>query len=373
MKSPEEITRDVQEDLKRRFGNGGDNNETRIVVDRAIAKAKPLALSFFADCGETVSKPWLMKGVIAKGETSSWIGPPFGGKSVGLTDLGVHVADGADWRGYRCKAKSGVLIFALERADLTDRRLKGYKQRGKHDLPIAVAGQVLNLMEPVCVEIMLATIRAAEERFGCDVGLIIIDTYAKGIAAGGGDEDKARDQNRVLVNLRRLHELAAVHIAIIGHTGKDEKRGARGSNAHAADTDVMMQLTVEGDVRIIEVTNANDQPHGELTRFKIETPVLEVDEDGDEITTAIVSEEVLEVVATKSEARLTKNQQTMFSILHDVGSAGLTSEEWNQRLREVGIGNRRKADIYDARASLKAKGLIRQYGDRWTAQRELSP
>src|SRR4029079_9653528 len=164
-----------------------------------------------------------MKGVIAKGETSSQIGPPGAGKSVGLTDLAVHLADAADWRGYRCKGKSGVLIFAFERADLTKRRLTAYaKQRGKHDLPIAVAGQILNLMDPTCVEIMLATIRAAEQDFGCDLGLIIIDTYAKGIAAGGGDEDKARDQNRVLVNLRRLHELATLHTAIIGHTGKDE-------------------------------------------------------------------------------------------------------------------------------------------------------
>ena len=99
--------------------------------------------------------------------------------------------------------------------------------------------------------------------------------------------------------------------------------------------------------------------------------MLGLDEDGDEMTTAIVSEEVLKMVATKSEAKLTKNQQTMFSILYEGGSAGLTSGEWNQRLRDVGIGARRKADIYDARTSLKAKGLVRHYGDRWTAQREL--
>ena len=38
------------------------------------------------------------------------------------------------------------------------------------------------------------------------VGLIVIDTYAKGIAAGGGDEDKAQHANIVAANLKMIHE-----------------------------------------------------------------------------------------------------------------------------------------------------------------------
>ena len=76
-------------------------------------------------------------------------------------------------------------------------------------------------MHPGCVNVILETIRAAEQRFGIRVGYIVIDTFAKGIAAGGGDEDKARDQNKCLTNLRRLHERAELHVAIVGHTGKD--------------------------------------------------------------------------------------------------------------------------------------------------------
>ena len=41
-----------------------------------------------------------------------------------------------------------------------------------------------------------------------EVVLAIFDIYAKGIAAGGGDEDKAKDQNIVQANLRRLFELS---------------------------------------------------------------------------------------------------------------------------------------------------------------------
>jgi Fe2+ or Zn2+ uptake regulation protein len=63
--------------------------------------------------------------------------------------------------------------------------------------------------------------------------------------------------------------------------------------------------------------------------------------------------------------KLTKNQQTMYSILRDAGPGGLTADQWNERLREAGIGTQRKADIYDARAGLKAKNLVREFNGRW--------
>jgi hypothetical protein len=46
----------------------------------------------------------------------------------------------------------------------------------------------------------------------------------------------------------------------------------------------------------------------------------------------------------------------MYSILQDAGQGGLTADQWNDRLREVGIGVNRKADIYDNRRSLQSKG-----------------
>ena len=56
----------------------------------------------------------------------------------------------------------------------------------------------------------------------------------------------------------------------------------------------------------------------------------------------------------------------MFAVLHIAGLAGLTTDEWNARAREAGIGIGRKADLYDFREQLKSKGRVRQYGDRWT-------
>jgi predicted kinase len=57
----------------------------------------------------------------------------------------------------------------------------------------------------------------------------------------------------------------------------------------------------------------------------------------------------------------------MYSILRDAGQGGLTTDEWTKRLRGVGIGTRRKADLYDARRGLRDKGLVREFNGRWNA------
>ena len=228
-----------------------------------------------------MQKKHILKGIIARGETLAMIGPPGSGKSALMTEISVHCAAQIDWRGHRAKGACGVVIFALERADLFKRRLKAYQQRdGLHGLPIAVADAVIDLLNPNCVEIIVSTVLEAERQFGCGVGLIVIDTYAKGIAANGGDEDKAKDQNRAAANLRNVHSRLAVHIALVGHIGKDESRGARGSNAHLGDVDVMVQIS--GDtIKVAQVIKGNDQPERMLAEFKLEPFELGRDEDGD--------------------------------------------------------------------------------------------
>ena len=78
-------------------------------------------------------------------------------------------------------------------------------------------------------------------------------------------------------------------------------------------------------------------------------------EDGEEITVNIVGRPL-----TPRAPRLTKNQQTMFRILHDAGSQGLTTEEWNAKARDAGLSTKRKADLFDARASLASRKLVRE-------------
>jgi hypothetical protein len=315
----------------------------------------------------SVAKRHLIKGIFARGETSAWIAPPGGMKSALMAEAAVCVAGGMDWHGKKNKGAAGVVYFALERADLVKRRLQAHRERANlGPLPIAVVGSTVDLMAPATVARVIETIKEAEEAFGCSIGLVIFDTFAKLIAAGGLDEDKARDQGRVFSNIQRVKEAADIHVAIVGHTGKDESRGMRGSNAALGDADTMN--TIIGDVvRTVMVTKANDGPEGPLFSFKSEVHEFGHDEDGDPISVNVVSSDQPETPATTArQPKLTANQKTMFAMLHDAGSSGLLTEDWNERGREAGIGTKRRADLIDIRTALKSKGLVREMGGRWT-------
>jgi RecA-family ATPase len=266
---PDDAQRIFHESFKAHASNGADKEAHRQEqrANRHSSAAEKVNLTFFDDCDKVSSKPWIFKNVMARAESSSWYGAPGGGKSSLLTDIAVNAAAARDWRGYLSKDRCGVVYFALERGDLVKRRLAAYKRRDNlTGLPIAVAGQIIDLLNKNCVEVILRAIADAEQKFGVGVGLAIIDSYSKGIAAGGGDEDRAKDQNLVAANLRRVIDRIGIHIAGIGHPGKDETRGERGSNARLADVDLQVHVTGNASIKTATITKANDQPLGILSR-----------------------------------------------------------------------------------------------------------
>jgi Bifunctional DNA primase/polymerase, N-terminal/AAA domain len=342
-------------------------------------KPEAIALSYFSDLKEAAPKLWLVKNVIARGETSGWIGPPGAGKSALLGDLCVHGASGRNWRGYRIKQEFGSLYLAVERADLVKRRFTAQRMRDNLpiDLPIAIAGQVIDLMDRSCVGDILDAIKRAEDRLSREIGLVTIDTYAKGIAAGGGDESTAKDQNIAIANLRRVLDKVNIHIATAGHTGKDVNRGERGSNAKLADVDLQVQISGE-TIKTATVVKGNDQPLGLLTGFQLEPYDFGPDEDGDPFRTYILSKEIIETGAASSKRPLNPKQQLAMEALAEVtlshgvsvpatdrlpaGLKSVTADQWRDELfrrrvldRDVKNPRARYAELRD---QLAAKHLI---------------
>jgi hypothetical protein len=151
-------------------------------------------------------------------------------------------------------------------------------------------------------------IDAVGKKFGLPVGLIIFDTYPKAIAAGGGDEDKARDQGVAFTNLQRIKHLRPVHVALVGHCGKDKTRGARGSNAWLGDADVMIEID-GADIRTAAVTKANDMAEGPFGSFRADVVNLGLDEDGDPIQVSIAVPMDGILVPQKKQSALPKAAQ----------------------------------------------------------------
>jgi hypothetical protein len=165
-------------------GTGYTRSQERPSPGSAGTKGYPFT-TYKATRAGSASKDWILKGLIARGETTAWVGAPGSLKSAILTLLAHAVASGRDWCGKRNKGACAVIYLALERADLVKRRLRAYAdQDGGLDLPIAVVAQTISFMDEKVVNEIVATMDEVERQFGIKVGLIILDTLAKTIAAG---------------------------------------------------------------------------------------------------------------------------------------------------------------------------------------------
>ena len=338
----DDAARDRFDNQRRRYHHFEDQPEPDTDAGNTATGKHALPFELPCDIGTAV-KPWVIKKVMARGEVSSWIGPPGGTKSALLIDAAIHVANGTDWRGYKIKQQRGVIYFALERVGLVRNRVQAYRRHAgiADNIPLAIVGRVIDLLNNLCVTQILDTIKAVEDRCGVEVALLIFDTYNKGIAAGAGDEDKAKDQNRVAANLRRVIERKLVHIAGVGHTGKDASRGERGSNARLADVD--LQVTINGNetIRTARITKANDQDEGDLTSYALERVELGQDEDGEPIWTHIV--DPLPIAAPKSNrGRKSKNQEDVClkllrEAVDEIGERPPASNRIPQSIRVVNI------------------------------------
>jgi hypothetical protein len=318
---------------------------------------------------EPAAKSWIFKGLIAHDENSEWFGPPGSLKSSLLTEMGVHAAAGIDWRGHRSKGKCGVIYIALERADLTQKRIRAHVARTNlpETLPIAVVGANVILNRLNSHEAVRETILAAEQEWQLPVGLVIFDTFSALIANGGGNEDKAQDQGLIYSQIQELKRFRKLHVAIVGHTGKDESRGKSGSNQGKRVADLEIQIS-GNPTRTAEVIKRNDGPDGPLFSFTHEIHEFCVDEDGDPITVSIVSAEAVAAPASrKAEKRLTEKQEAMYRLLRDAGSSGLTKEDWNAKARELDLGG--KATLHNLKARLKERGLVREFNGVWHVQK----
>jgi hypothetical protein len=241
-----------------------------------------------------------------------------------------------------------------------------------------VAGQIIDLFGRNCADAIVDAIKRAQDRFALEVGLAVFDTYSKGIAAGGGDENQAKDQNIAIANLRRVVDQLGIHNATIGHTGKDENRGERGSNAKLADVDVQVQIS--GDqIKTATVTKANDQTEGELTSFKLEPYDFGADDDGDPFRTFIVSGEQMTSAAT-ADGNLSDRQKLAIEALANCGSRPAPSElgfpvgiqivaveDWRNEMCRRGILDKnaanRRTDFQRIRHQLTRKRFIGERDD----------
>jgi hypothetical protein len=306
------------------------------------------------------TKEWLVRGLLGHGEASAFYGKPGDGKSVLVQDMCMHIAAGWPWHD-RAVKRGAVLYVALERKKLVERRALAFRERrGIADLPLAIVGGVYDFRDPRTAARIVEIARKVEEETGEPVVLIVIDTLSRALC--GGDENSPKDMGAIVNASGLLHRGTGAHILWVHHMPLEGER-MRGHGALLGAMDTTVHVVKADRIRTASVVKANDSEEGASIAFTLESVTIGVDGDGLETTAPIVVPADAPTEKTSTGPKLSRNQQTMFSILHD--AKRLTLEQWNEKTRGAGIGVKRKADLVDIRTALKAKGLVFETADHW--------
>jgi AAA domain len=351
----------TDEEWSERLGKYNKENARAVKANGQHAPELPrIRLVPFDEIKLGTEARYLAKGIIPRdGLVVAW-GPPKCGKSFWIFDLAMHVALGWQYRDRRVQQGS-VVYCAFEGQTGIQARVEAFRQT----FPIETDQPVPFYLQPVTLDLvaqhgdLIAAIKRQGE--GITPSLVVLDTLNRSLR---GSENDAKDMAAYIAAADAIRETFDCAVVIVHHCGIDGTR-PRGSTALSGAVDAQLSVKRDAsDAIIVEVEFQKDGPAGDIIASRLEVVEVGKDEDGEIISSCVIRPTEIAAPPTQ-EPKLSKNQQTMYSLLRGAGASGLTTEQWNERARNEGVGLTRKADLYDIREALKSKGIVRQYADRW--------
>lgn len=331
----------------------------RIVSDKTRSEKVRFPLRGMSQIKFNCDSPFLIKRLIPKSGLVVVWGPPKCGKSFWVYDLSMHVALGRDYRGRRVK-HGGVVYCAFEGMGGFAARIEAFRRQNadcnQADFNLVTAN--MDLVKDH--KDLIASIRLQS----ADPAMVVLDTLNRSLA---GSESKDEDMGAYVKAADAIREAFNCAVVVVHHCGVDGNR-PRGhtSLTGAADTQIAVRRDAASNIIATVEWLKDGSGEGDIIASRLESVVLGLDEDGDEITSCVIEPVDQPLPDKPTGPKLTKNQQTMLAILHAAGKNGLTLEDWNDRCKEAGIGVSRRADLTDGRLALQSKRLaVKQADERW--------
>jgi hypothetical protein len=280
---------------------------------------------------------WLIEGVLPKGGLCLL----FGATNVGKTFLALN------WALERALAGDLVVYIAGEgkpgipsrvRAWLTERGLQDSSLENflVHDGPVDMLSE--------------KAVKAFIEGLGDRIpALIVLDTLAR--CFGGWDENLAKDMGRFILNCDKMREaFSGSTVLVLHHTGKDERKGARGSSALNAAADCVIELKEDGASLTLQCEKMKD-----AERFTSRTLQL-----------APRHGSCIVAWTAKGTPPASKMPKTARKALDLLNGEALTLEVWRQCFYAACNGKQdaKRQAFKRAKDQLKSRGLIRIEGDK---------
>lgn len=257
-----------------------------------------------------------IKGVLPAEGLAAVYGASGSAKSFLCVSAAAAIAEGSDFFGY-ASAPMSVLYIALEGEWGYRGRTLAWQRHNARPYP----AEVRFLLDPFALtDPQDVTDLAAI----CPPGtVIIIDTLNR--AAPGADENSSKDMGAIIEAAKNLQRLTAGLVILVAHTGKDATKGLRGHSSLFAALDAAIFVERNGVSRTWRTDKAKDGEDGKVHGFHLKPIVIGTDEDGDELTSAVIVPE--ELPQPEIAKPLTGNRKVAMETYHEVAtSAGLIDE-----------------------------------------------
>ncbi|MEI2715775.1 MAG: AAA family ATPase [Candidatus Nanopelagicales bacterium] len=192
---------------------------------------------------EHTETDWIVPGLVEAGRAVALYSPAKAGKSLFLLWLAARVALGQDIFGQPVKART-VLYVDLEntQGDVLDRM----EHMGFDADTEALAERLHYLSLPMMrrLDTPEGGRQITEAALAVGADLVVIDTAARTITTAEKDADTWHNWYSNTGFPLKHHGIAVIRL---DHSGKDEKKGQRGSSAKNSDVDLVVRLTATQD------------------------------------------------------------------------------------------------------------------------------
>lgn len=261
-----------------------DNLTTESQQDAPPSKAFTWATGGQFNTGRATG--WLIKGLLPRAELGVLYGASSSGKSFKMLSIAMHIVHGWEWRGHRV-TQGRVAYLAAEGAAGFKHRIDAFAREFKCDIDhpnLIISRDPVNFL--VKAEAKAFALSLVEYR----PAMVVIDTFAR--VTPGGNENSGEDMGKALAHCQLVHDLTGAMVVLIHHSGKDASKGARGWSGlrAAADWEAEVIKAQSGDTRVLTVTKQKDGEDGQEFGFTLRTVSLDMDTEGDMITSCVVEE-----------------------------------------------------------------------------------
>jgi RecA-family ATPase len=245
------------------------------------------------------AKPrWLVKRLLPEMGVALMSGQWSTGKTFMALHLAHCVSTGTPFAGQKIKRRGGTLLLAAEAPGDIPLRLRAIAAppgtANPALLPFAWIDDVPKLSDaksrPGLINIALQAESEMQKQFKLPLALIIVDTMSA--AAGFEDENSAAHVQPVMDALHQLARTTGALVMVVDHLGKSINVGTRGSSAKEGSADAVLTLAApekSGSPYTMTVRKVRSGPKGQQFRYSLQPVSFGPDEDGDEITTCIVT------------------------------------------------------------------------------------